>query len=165
MSANLINPVEHLKLAYCVAKKFVRNELVKDSIEYSLACEALIKSANGYNPENGTFANFAVGNMKNEIKNYLRANKAKKRTTNYKEMTDSEWLQLSEENNEKDEFLLWLEQSSENWNEQEKKDLQIFLSHHVDKVQIQEIASQLGVSRQTIHNRLKQITNKIKRAA
>lgn len=164
MSANLINPVEHLKLAYCVAKKFVHNELVKDSIEYSLACEALIKSANEYNPANGTFANFAVGNIKNEIKQYLRANKAKKRTTNFKEMTDFEWLQLSKKTDD-DEFLFWLEQSSENWDDQEKRNLQIFLSHHVDKIQINEIAKDLGVSRQTIHNRLKQITDKIKRAA
>jgi len=162
-----IYPEEHLGLAHSVASRFVRsNERVQDTIEYSLACEALVLISQSYEPEQGAFSSVAYTAMTNKIIDHKRKINRKKRKADFEHQTDLQWASIIDENSWEDQidfppdFLGWLNKVS--WTEEEQGDLEVLISVKIKAEPITEVADKLGVSRPTIYLKLNRITNKIR---
>lgn len=157
------NPEEHLGLAHMVAARFIRRtERVKDTIEYSLACEALLLICRSYQPEMGTFANVAYTAMTNKIIDYKRRAKRKKRLADFEDLDDKGWREIEIEQLWPDEadFLGWLKKIS--WTDEERTDLEVLLAVHFKQEKVADIAEQMGVTRPTVYLKLNRISDKIR---
>lgn len=158
--------LEHLPLVYSIVAPFVKIGDVKDSMEYSIGCEALIDAWNSYEAErNDKFGSYAYPLIKNRILEYVRYNKRKKRQANIEDLSEIQWnnLECSAFNVNSDEFLNWLKNSD--WSKEDKEDLDILLAVKIQNRKPAKIAEELGISRQTIYDRIQRITEKLKKRA
>lgn len=161
-----IRPEDHLGLAHNVASKFVRNyERVEDSIEYSLACEALILASQTYDPNQGAFSTVAYKSISNKLIDHKRNQTRQKRQASFESTEDLDFIldELQWEDNQIDDvpnFMGWLNQC--NWNDEEKNDLEVLMAVKIKSESITQIADKLGVSRPTIYLKLNRITDKIR---
>jgi len=165
----LINPEDHLPLVFSIAKSFVKNELVKDSIEYSIGCEALLRACAGYNPEKKVeFSSYAHELISNSILQHLRHNKCQKRSASFENLCQEEWNGIVDEfqiDLEEEDFLAWLKLSYSEWPEEDRQDFDILLAAKVKKQSVEELACQFGVTRPTIYSRIQRIADKLKKRA
>lgn len=162
-----IQPEDHLGLAHKVASRFVRqNERVQDTIEFSLACEALVLASQNYVPEQGAFSSVAYTAMVNKLIDHKRTNSRKKRKAEFEYLDEKQWsnrideLQWEEQLEDLPDFMGWLNKVT--WSEEEKDDLEILIAVKVKAEPITEVADKRGVSRPTIYQKLQRITNKIR---
>jgi len=162
-----IQPEEHLGLAHTVATRFVhRNERVQDTIEFSLACEALILVSQSYVPEQGAFSSVAYTAMVNKLIDYKRTKNRKKRKAEFEYLDEKQWANRIDENQWEEkledlpDFMGWLNKVS--WSDEEKDDLEVLIAVKVKAEPITEVADKRGVSRPTIYQKLQRITNKIR---
>ena len=158
-----MNPEEHLGLAHTVTMRFVRSaERVQDTIEYSLACEALLLTCRTYQPEMGTFANVAYTAMTNKIIDYKRRSNRKKRRAEFENLDDKGWREIEIEQTWPDEadFMGWLNKVS--WTDEERTDLEVLLAVHFKEEKVADIAEKMGVSRPTVYLKLNRISDKIR---
>lgn len=156
-----MNPEDHLGLAHTVAMRFVRRtERVQDTIEYSMACEALLLTCRNYQPEMGTFSNVAYTAMTNKIIDYKRRINRKKRRAEFEDLSVKEWSQIETKQVWPDDFMGWLNKVS--WNEEERADLGVLLAVHFKEEKIADIAEKMGVSRPTVYLKINRILDKIR---
>lgn len=162
-----IQPEEHLGLAHAVASRFVRsNERVQDTIEYSLACEALILASQNYDPQQGAFSSVAYTAMTNKLIDHKRGQNRKKRKAEFEYLDEKQWANRIDENQWEDQladfpdFMGWLNKIS--WTDEEKDDLEVLIAVKVKAEPITVIADRRGVSRPTIYQKLQRITDKIR---
>jgi len=162
-----IRPEEHLGLAHTVAARFVhRNERVQDTMEFSLACEALVLASQSYIPEQGAFSSVAYIAMVNKLIDYKRAESRKKRKAELEYLDDKQWsnqideLQWEKQLEDIPDFMGWL--SKVTWSDEEKDDLEVLIAVKVKAEPITEVADKRGVSRVTVYHKLQRITNKIR---
>jgi RNA polymerase sigma factor (sigma-70 family) len=155
-----IKPEDHLGLAYSVASLFVKGkERVKDSIEFSIACEALVLASNFYRPDQGAFTSIAYRVIFNKLIDNKKKEKRKKRIAKYQHLDENQWLNLEEEKSSCD-LIKWLDEI--HWNEEEKSDLKVFIEVELQNQPITKIASDLKIARPTVYSKLRRIKDKIR---
>lgn len=160
---------DHLGLAHNVASKFVRHyERVIDTIEYSIACEALILASQNYDASQGAFSSVAYKAILNKLIDYKRNQNCQKRKAAFAYSEDldlildeKQWNEhLYRELDDIPDFIGWLNQFT--WNDEEKGDLEVLIAVKLKSEPITEVADKLGVSRPTIYQKLNRITTKIR---
>jgi len=157
-----IKPEDHLGLAYKVASKFVHgNERIQDTIEYSLACEALVLASQNYAPEQGAFSSIAYTAIVNKLIDYKRMKNRKKRKAKFEYLNERQWAnQVDKQLKDLPDLMGWFNEFS--WSEEERDDLEVLIAVAVKSQPIIEVADDRGVSRPTIYKKLQRISNKIR---
>ena len=149
-----INVEEHLGLAHTVAARFVnRNERVQDTIEFSLACEALVLVSQNYIPEQGAFSSVAYTAMVNKLIDYQRTKNRKKRKIDFECLDDKQWsdrideIQWEEQLEDIHGFMGWLNKTT--FNDEEKDDIENADLNDFEKVVIRAFLTDDSVGWQT----------------
>jgi RNA polymerase sigma factor (sigma-70 family) len=160
-----VDIVEYLYLAEVVARKYYRGkDRIRDTDLFSVACQALVRCSQKYDPDLGPFDRFAMRAMRNEIVQYIRLNNAKKRVVEFEVLEEKDWekVESSESEIEFSPSISELLADSPSESEEDRADKQLVKDVYLDNKQITDIAEQLNVSRVTIYNRLRKAVNKLR---
>jgi RNA polymerase sigma factor (sigma-70 family) len=164
---------QYMFLVEIVAHKFRKKNIfenIQDSEAYSVASIELVKAAATYDPKvNPDFSRYAYRIMCNGVVAHFRYQNRKKRIADHVYMTDREWGELKEkkplESSEfsgNKELILKLFENRPEDSHQDRLDKRLLLEIYINGKKIPVIAEQYGVSRVTVYNRIKRITNKIR---
>lgn len=156
----VIDPVDYLHVAKCVARKFChRGERIEDTEIYAVCCEELVKIAPEYQGDD--FGRYAYSVLKNAAIDYLKHNARKKRSCKLQELTD-DFCSKETATRIPIAFLETFLSDHPEDTLQDKKDKELLVDFYLNQVKIRSLCSKLKVSRTIVYSRIKRMISKLK---
>ena len=158
-----IDLADYLDLAEIVACKFCKNknEIIKDTEQYSTALLELVKAHKEYDPSvNDDFRRFAYRFMDNGLKDRFRYNQRKKRKAVLEHLEQQDVAEPQKEDYKS--IVETILSKSPQDTEQDLEDKIILRKIYLEGQKVTQLAEEYKVSRITIYNRINNCIRKIK---
>ena len=154
---------DYIGLAADLAIKFLERRrdsaYIKDSEEYSIACEALLRAISDYKSDKSKFSTYAYYCIRNALVSYVRH---KKHAPDFLDPKDIEEIAENRNCTVDPALLDLLLSESKNERESDRIDKEILREHYLQQLTLRQIAINRKITKIRVKQRIDRAINRIK---